>query len=66
MTLQEIGDQAVFAGLTLTSFAGVMGYVPIVVAVLAGVMAIISYVFTTLDSPTFQKWWHRSKSNPPQ
>ena len=53
----------VSAGLTLTSIAGALGYVPVIIAGIAGLAAIISYTFATLDSPTFQKWFF--KSTPP-
>jgi hypothetical protein len=65
MTVDHVGVHVVGAGLTATSIAGALGYVPIVVAVVAGIMAIVSYTFATLDSPTFKSWFG-PKSNPPK
>jgi hypothetical protein len=45
----------VASGLTVASIAGVFGYIPVIVAVLAGVSAIVSYTFATLDSPSFAR-----------
>jgi hypothetical protein len=53
---EHAGVQVAAAGLTLTSIAGVLGYVPVIVAVIAGIMAIISYTFATLDSPAFNRF----------
>jgi hypothetical protein len=65
VSVDDVGIHVMGAGLTATSIAGVLGYVPIVVAVIAGVMAIVSYTFATLDSPTFKSWFG-PKSNPPK
>lgn len=50
------------AGLTATSiagawgaFSGLLGSVPIFIAACAGIAAIVSYTFNTLDSPSFQR-----------
>lgn len=62
----------VSAGLTAISIGGAWGYVsgavgvlPIVIAGGAGIAAIVSYTFSTLDSPTFQRrvsrWQFRRK-----
>lgn len=62
----------VSAGLTLASIGGAWGYIvgalgvlPIVIAGFAGIAAIVSYTFSTLDSPSFQrrvsKWQMRRK-----
>ena len=55
------------AGLALTSIAGALGYVPVIIAAAAGIAAITSYTFSVLDSPAFQRLWARLfKSIPPQ
>lgn len=56
--VQFVTLHAISAGLTLTSLAGVMGYVPVVIAAFAGLAAITSYTFAVMDSPTFQRWWN--------
>jgi hypothetical protein len=54
----------VSAGLTAASIAGVLGYVPTVIACAAGIAAVVSYTFAVLDSETFKQL--TSKSSPPK
>jgi hypothetical protein len=43
-------------GLLGTSIAGLLGYVPIVITTVAGIMAIIMYTLTVLDHPRYRAW----------
>ena len=54
----------VSAGLTATSVAGALGYVPTIIACGAGVMAMASYAFAIADSVAFQRLFG-PKSSPP-
>jgi hypothetical protein len=45
----------VSGGLVVTSIAGALGYIPVVVAVIAGLAATASYTFAIMDSAAFQR-----------
>lgn len=57
-----LGAQVVSAGLTVASIGGawasltgIFGILPVIIAALAGLAAIVSYTFSILDSPSFQR-----------
>lgn len=65
----DLTQNVLNAGLTVASIggavgyiAGALGYAPVIIAAVAGIAAIASYTFQTLDSPTFQRWWHGTRS----